>query len=162
MTASPSMLPGQWNPPLLRAEGTALLSAHQAIVKGALESELAVDAIVAPRQVPFEPVFALLSDPSAARALEQHQMTVTDSVDAARAVSLAVRAAGEGKRVLALVPNEQLAMATSVARFAVLDRLLLKRGSSVRSGRPIAGQKIFQSFSLPTASARSWVRVRKV
>jgi Pyruvate/2-oxoacid:ferredoxin oxidoreductase gamma subunit len=121
VTASPSILPGQWNPPLLRAEGTALLTAHQAIVKGALESELAVDAIVAPRQVPFEPVFALRSDPAAARALEQHRMTVTDSVDAARAVSLAVRAAGEGKRVLALVPNEQLAMATSVARRSLDD-----------------------------------------
>ena len=65
VTASPSILPGQWNPPLLRAEGTALLTAHQAIVKGALESELAVDAIVAPRPIRrrFAPVmFASASE----------------------------------------------------------------------------------------------------
>ena len=75
-----------WSNPLLRAEGTALLSAHQAILKGALESELEVDAIVGPRQVPFEPVFGLLADPDVARTLEAHHLTMTDSVDGARAV----------------------------------------------------------------------------
>jgi hypothetical protein len=101
---------GHWSHPLLRADGHALLSAHQAIVKGVLESELEIDAIVGPRQVPFEPVFQMLSEPAVARALDTHHVTVTDSVDGARAVSLAVRAASEGKRVLALIPNEQLAM----------------------------------------------------
>ncbi|MFM8640341.1 MAG: hypothetical protein ACKOEL_06870 [Planctomycetota bacterium] len=119
MTASPAELVGRWNHPLIRAEGTALLSAHQAIVKGVLESELAVDAVVGPRQVPFEPVLAMQGDAAVARALEAHRVTVTDSVDAARAVSLAVRAASEGKRVLALVPNEQLAIAVTVARRAL-------------------------------------------
>jgi Pyruvate/2-oxoacid:ferredoxin oxidoreductase gamma subunit len=110
---------GPWSHPLLRAEGTALLTAHQAIVKGALESELAVDAIVAPRQVPFEPVFDMLADPSASRAVQAHRLAITDSVDAARAVSLAARDASEGRRVLALVPNEQLAMAIAAARRAL-------------------------------------------
>ncbi|NBQ13402.1 MAG: hypothetical protein EBU31_02010 [Proteobacteria bacterium] len=108
-----------WSNPLLRAEGTALLSAHQAILKGALESELEVDAIVGPRQVPFEPVFGLLADPDVARTLEAHHLTMTDSVDGARAVSLAVRAASEGKRVLAMIPNEQLSMAINAARRAL-------------------------------------------
>ena len=108
-----------WSNPLLRAEGTALLSAHQAILKGALESELEVDAIVGPRQVPFEPVFGLLDDPNVARTLDAHHLTMTDSVDGARAVSLAVRAASEGKRVLAMIPNEQLSMAINAARRAL-------------------------------------------
>jgi len=111
MTAGPAEITGRWNHPLLRAEGTALLSAHQAIVKGVVESELEVDAVVGPRQVPFEPVFAMLGDPDVARTLAAHRVTVTDSVDAVRAVSLAARAASEGKRVLALVPNEQLGLA---------------------------------------------------
>ncbi len=110
---------GHWSHPLLRADGHALLSAHQAIVKGVLESELEIDAIVGPRQVPFEPVFQMLAEPAVARALDTHHVTVTDSVDSARAVSLAVRAASEGKRVLALIPNEQLAMAISAARRAL-------------------------------------------
>lgn len=119
MTVGPAEIVGRWSHPMLRAEGTALLSAHQAIVKGVLESELEIDAIVGPRQVPFEPIFQMLEDPAVARALEAHRVTVTDSVDAARAVSLAVRAAREGKRVLALVPNEQLGMAMIVARRAL-------------------------------------------
>ena len=64
MTAGPAEIVGRWSHPMLRAEGTALLSAHQAIVKGVLESELEIDAIVGPRQVPFEPIFQMLEDRS--------------------------------------------------------------------------------------------------
>ncbi len=119
MTSASVEVVTNWNHPLLRAEGTALLSAHQAIVKGVLESEIEIDSIVAPRQVPFEPIFSMLPDPSVRRALETHRVHVTDSVDAARAVTLAVRAAREGRRVLALIPNEQLAVAISAARRAL-------------------------------------------
>ena len=119
MTAVSPEIGGRWNHPLLRAEGTAFLSAHQAIVKGVLESELEVDMVVGPRQVPFEPVFGMLQDPEVARTLAAHRVSVTDSVDAVRAVSLAARAASEGRRVLALVPNEQLGLAMTAARRAL-------------------------------------------
>jgi Pyruvate/2-oxoacid:ferredoxin oxidoreductase gamma subunit len=119
-----------WSHPLLRAEGSALLSAHQAILKGVLESELAVDAVLCPRTVPFEPVLSMLAEEPVRRVLESHRVAVVDAVDAARAVALAVRAAGEGKRALALVPNEQLAMAISVARRA-LDGPVPPSGSVV-------------------------------
>jgi Pyruvate/2-oxoacid:ferredoxin oxidoreductase gamma subunit len=112
-----------WSHPLLRADGTALLSAHEAILKGALESELEYDAIYAPRRVPFEPIFDMLPDPAVQRALASHRLRVEDAVDAARAVSLAVRSAREGRRALALVPNEQLAMGVGSAARMVRDGL---------------------------------------
>lgn len=121
MTQAPVPAVANWNHPLLRGEGTALLSAHQAILKGVLESELEVDEVLAPRQVPFEPIFEMLGEEPVRRALEAHRVQVHDSVDAARAVTLAVRAAREGKRALALIPNEQLAMAISAARRALDD-----------------------------------------
>ncbi|MFO0782267.1 MAG: hypothetical protein U0636_01100 [Phycisphaerales bacterium] len=104
-----------WSHPLLRADGTALLSAHEAILKGALESELEIDAIFAPRRVPFEPMFSMLAEPAVQRALASHRLLLEDAVDAARAVGLAARAAREGRRAMALVPNEQLATAIAAA-----------------------------------------------
>jgi Pyruvate/2-oxoacid:ferredoxin oxidoreductase gamma subunit len=118
-----------WNHPLLRADGTALLSAHEALLKGALESELEIDAIYAPRRVPFEPIFTLMADPAVQRALSSHRLRVEDAVDAARAVSLAARAASEGRRAIALVPNEQLAL--GLAALGRTERRAIPEGGSL-------------------------------
>ncbi|MFO0962966.1 MAG: hypothetical protein U0625_08685 [Phycisphaerales bacterium] len=119
MSSASAEFVANWSHPLLRAEGTALMSAHQAILKGVLESEIEIDLVIAPRQVPFEPVFTMLDEPAVARALETHRVRVVDSVDAPRAAALAVRAAREGRRVLALIPNEQLAVALGPVRRAL-------------------------------------------
>jgi hypothetical protein len=116
--------------------------------------------------VPFEPVFGLLADPDVARTLEAHHLTMTDSVDGARAVSLAVRAASEGKRVLAMIPNEQLSMAINAARRA-LDAprsaeggVVLLLGGLGDHGKQAQGV-CFQVSSSGKQEGRPWIRQRQ-
>jgi Pyruvate/2-oxoacid:ferredoxin oxidoreductase gamma subunit len=105
-----------WRPPLARGEGQALCTAFDALLKGLLECELAVQEVLAPRRPPLDGLFRALSDSRGAEALERHGLKVVSVVDAARGVSLAVRAAAMGKRALVCVPNDQLEIAAAAAR----------------------------------------------
>ena len=104
-----------WRPPLARGEGHALCTAFEAILKGLLECELPVHEAVAPRRPPLEGLFRPLADERCVEALERHGLRVASMVDAARGVSLAMRAAAMGKRVLVCVPNDQLEIAMAAA-----------------------------------------------
>lgn len=115
MTAPETLEAAAWRPPLARGEGHALCTAFDAILKGLLECELPVHEAVAPRRPPLEGLFRPLADERCVEALERHGLRVVQMVDAARGVSLAVRAAAMGKRGLVCVPNDQLEIAAAAA-----------------------------------------------
>jgi len=89
-------------------EGTALLSAPEAILKGVLESEMETAILAGPRRSGFRSIFDVATDAQVAAALRQHNTRVVAVPDAGRAVTLAVQVARAGKAGFALVPNEQL------------------------------------------------------
>lgn len=104
-----------WRPPLTRGDGFALCTAFEAIVKGLLEHELPIGEVVAPRRPPMEGLFRAVMDERSAETVERHGLHVISMVDAARGVSLAVRAAAMGRRGLVCVPNDQLDIAMAAA-----------------------------------------------
>lgn len=97
-------------------EGQCLLSAHQALVKGALESEAAVTLIAGPGGEPFGGVLDIAGDDGAADLLAAHGAKVTSTTDATRAVTLAHHATRSGHGAIALVPNDHLCAATPAIR----------------------------------------------
>ena len=107
--------PGAWRPPLTRGDGHALCTAFDATLKGVLESELAVQQVLAPRRPPLEGLFRTLADERSVEVLERHGVRLVPVVDAARGVSLALRGAAMGRRSLVAVPNDQLDAAMAAA-----------------------------------------------
>ncbi|UCD75170.1 MAG: hypothetical protein JSV91_15475 [Phycisphaerales bacterium] len=106
-----------------------MLSAQQAVVKGALESEAAVALIAGPRSDCFDEVFVVASDEGVGELLKVHGARATPTPDAARAVTLAHHAARSGHGALALVPNEQLNRALPV--IARTMEAALERGGAI-------------------------------
>ncbi len=115
MNAAEGLEAATWRPPLARGEGHALCTAFDALMKGVLECELPVHEVLSPRRPPLDGIFRVLSDERSAEALERHGVRLVPVVDAARGVSLAVRAASMGKRALVCVPNDQLEIACAAA-----------------------------------------------
>jgi Pyruvate/2-oxoacid:ferredoxin oxidoreductase gamma subunit len=101
-------------PPVARAEGFALCTAFEAILKGIFECEWQVSDVYAPRRPPLDMLFRVLIEPRAFEVAERHGLTLHTCVDATRAVELALRSAAQGKRAVAFVPNDQLHAAMAV------------------------------------------------
>jgi len=99
-------------------QGSALLSAHEAILKGVLEAETPVALITGPRSGAFAMVFRLAATPAMAQALRENGTRIIAAPDATRAITLVGQAAqsgltGDGARgALALIPNDRLDGAT--------------------------------------------------
>lgn len=100
-------------PVLARSEGYAPVGALEAIVKGALESELHVGAIAAPRRAPFDALPRLVADEASQRLLQRHALEIVLAADAARAVGIATRQVRNGRCGIAIVPNELVPAALS-------------------------------------------------
>ncbi|MCA9283718.1 MAG: hypothetical protein KDA22_00780 [Phycisphaerales bacterium] len=90
------------------AEGRQLFTAAEAILKGALESEIAVNAILAPRCASFAGIVEGVASEAAERLLSAHGCTVMAAPDGARAVSVATQVACSGHGAMALVPDEDV------------------------------------------------------
>jgi hypothetical protein len=103
-----------WTPPVARAEGFVLCNAFEAILKGIFECEWAVSDLFAPRRPPLDMLFRVLVEPRAFEVSQQHGLALHTSVDATRAVELAVHSAALGRRAVAFVPNDQLHAAMAV------------------------------------------------
>ena len=110
-------------------EGRRLLSAQQALVKGALESEAAVALIAGPRSESFDGVFTLAGDEGVGELLKVHGTKTIPTPDASRAVTLAHHAARPGHGALALVPNDQLNRALPAIRRAM--ETAFERGGAI-------------------------------
>jgi len=93
---------------LARAEGFAPCTALEALAKGALESELPIATIAAPRRAPFEAIARLAPDESSQRLLQRHGLEIAVAADALRAVLVALRQTRNNRCGIALVPNDQL------------------------------------------------------
>jgi len=113
-------------PLLALHEGTALYAAPEAILKGLLEAEPAVSIVAGPRVDPFEALFALAQDDAVDDLLRKHDLALSPTLSAARAVTLAQHAARSGRNAVALVPHEQLSRCTGPLSRAAGE--LLKRG----------------------------------
>ena len=93
---------------LARAEGAVFFDAYEAILKGVLESQVAVSVVAAPRRAPFERLQRFANEPEHARVLARHQVELLIGGDAARAISLACAGVRGGRSAIALVPNDEL------------------------------------------------------
>lgn len=134
-TSTPSTQPIVWTPALARVDGEVLTSAFEAMVKGALESEVEIRALHAPRRAPFEPVFRLLAEEAARRTLAQHRMEIRDGGDGARSVALVEADLARGISSVALVPNDHLDRSvTALERLAARARQRGGSGGGVGGG----------------------------
>ncbi len=97
-----------WSPPLARADGFALCTAAEAILKGFLETELDVHLIVGVRRAPFDGVFRAAELESNQLILKRNGVRVVAVQDSTRAVELAAQEAARGRRVVILIPNDEL------------------------------------------------------
>lgn len=93
------------------AEGSELFNASEAVLKGALESEVAVHVIVGPRRGPMGGLFELQSDERVKALQTEHGLILMPCADGARAVWLGLETARTGRRALAIVSNEDLDVA---------------------------------------------------
>jgi len=99
---------GQPRDALVRSDGFAVFTAAEAVVKGCLESDLAVDAVFCPSEPPFDAIGRLAAADANAALLRSHETRVESPVDVARGVTLAVHEGRAGRRVVAIVPNARL------------------------------------------------------
>ena len=97
-----------WTPPLARADGHALCSAAEAILKGLLETELDVHSVFAPGGGMFAGVLAAAESDAARPVLARNGIEVVESVTALRGLELAAQQASRGRRAALLVANEDL------------------------------------------------------
>ncbi len=103
-----------WAPPVVRAEGFALCTAFEAILKGIFECEWPITDVYAPRKPPLDMLFRIFVEPRAFEVAQRHGLSLQICVDATRALELALRAAAQGKRAVAFIPNDQLHAAMQV------------------------------------------------
>ncbi len=97
---------------LARHEGWTLFSAADAILKGALEADHGIELIAGPRRGSFAPLLDLGRDEAVSALLARHGTALLATPDASRAVRLAAHSSASGHRAIALVPNDELHMAT--------------------------------------------------
>ena len=94
------------------------VSACEAILKGVLESQVAVGLVATPLAPRFAGIARLASQESVQRLLARHQTEVVAGGDGARAVSLALRALRAGRSAIACVPSGDLVAAVAALRDA--------------------------------------------
>ncbi|HMN96651.1 MAG TPA: hypothetical protein PKC43_09420 [Phycisphaerales bacterium] len=112
------------SPNLDRVEGHDRFGIAEAILKGALESELPIDEIVASRRGVLAPLFALAGEDAVERLLIDHGLALVPCADPARQVALAELAAAAGRRGIVLIdaPSLDGAMAALGRLHAAVDR----------------------------------------
>ncbi|MBC24063.1 MAG: hypothetical protein CMJ32_09145 [Phycisphaerae bacterium] len=104
---------------LARCEGLVQLNATGAILKGALESEVPVHAVFAPRRLPFDGFSRVQGREHVQRQLAMHQMRILSIPGPVRCVRLLQRAISVGHNAITLIPNDQLGTIAST-----LERLV--------------------------------------
>ena len=146
-------------------QGSALLSAHEAIVKGVLEAEAAVTLMAGPRSGTFAAVFRLAATPPMAHALRENGTRIIAAPDATRAITLAAQAAQIGSTVegirgaLALVPNDRLDGATHIPlsqlpqRMAELDKKTPWLVMCAGGYRSVIGASVLQRAGFPKVAS---------
>lgn len=97
-----------WMIPLGRADGHALCTASEALLKGFLESEFDVHLIVGVRRAPFEGVFEAAESEAPQLILSRNGLRVVAAFDAVRAIELAAQEASRGRRAVVLLANDEL------------------------------------------------------
>ena len=141
--------------PLARHEGMALYGAAQALLKGLLEAEPAVSIVAGPGIEPFGALMRLAEDAAVADLLRKHDLVLSPTPSAARAVALGQQAARSGRNAVALVPNAQLSRSIEALGRAAGE--VLERGGRMcllledRPGRcpEICPKRVAASLNLP-------------
>lgn len=143
-------------PFLGRSEGLAPATALEALVKGALESELHVASIAAPRRAPFESLARIAPDEASQRLLQRHGLELVVAADAVRAVGIAVRQARNARRGVALVPNDQLPLVLpALSSWSPLPRspdgaLIIVAEDNLDSAADIDPRRLLAGLGMPT------------
>jgi len=104
--------------PLHAAEGLVLLDAGEAIVKGALESQVAVGALAAPAVARLAALARVAGSEAARTLLARHQTEIHLGGDGARAVAIALSVVRGGRSAVAVVPASDLVGAVEGLRGA--------------------------------------------
>jgi indolepyruvate ferredoxin oxidoreductase len=104
--------------PLHAADGAVLVDACEAILKGALESQVAVGAVAAPASARLAGFARIANSEPSQKLLARHQTELIVGGDGARAVALAVAAMRAGRSGVAVVPAEDLVGAVDALREA--------------------------------------------
>ncbi len=127
--AEHSSSPPKWSAPLARADGHALCTAAEALLKGFLETELDVHAIIGVRRSPFDGVFRTAEIESNQAILQRNGVRVIVAADSLRAIELAAQEAARGCRVVLLIPNDDLDRV--VVQLAELSQGLLGESAGI-------------------------------
>jgi len=104
--------------PLHAAEGPIVVDACEAILKGALESQVAVGAVAAPAAARFAGLLRAASGEATQKLLARHQTELLVGGDGARSVALALAAVRSGRSGVAVVPAADLVVAVEALRDA--------------------------------------------
>ena len=104
--------------PLMAADGVVLMDAFEAILKGALESQVAVGLVAAPIAPRLAGLARAAAGEAAQRLLARHQTELSLGGDGARAVSVALTALRAGRSAVAVVPAADLVPAVDALAFA--------------------------------------------
>lgn len=95
-----------------------VVDASEAILKGALESQVAVGAVAAPPAARLAGFARVLQSEANQKLLARHQTEVIVGGDGARCVALALAAARSGRSGVAVVPASDLVLAVEALRDA--------------------------------------------
>lgn len=93
---------------MARADGYALCTAAEALLKGFLETELDVHAVFAVRASAFGGLFAVVDSEEHRVVLARNGVEVIEVAHASRGIELAAQEASRGRRTAVLVGNEEL------------------------------------------------------
>ena len=104
--------------PLAVADGPVLIDAGEAILKGALESQVAVGFVAVPSASRFGGCLRAASGEATQKLLARHQCEVVPGGNGARCVDLALAAVRSGRSAVALVPGIDLVGAFAALRDA--------------------------------------------
>ncbi len=105
---SPLQASRPWQPVVARADGFALASAAEVVVKGLLECEPTLSALFLPRARFSGGCFRAVQHESAQAALGLNRFRLEDTIDAARALALLREERAAGRPAAAFVPNASL------------------------------------------------------
>ena len=104
--------------PLHAASGPVVVDACEAILKGALESQVPVGVVAAPVSPRLAAFARMAASDAVQKLLARHQTEILLGGDGARAVSLALAAVRAGRSGLAVVPAADLVAAVDALRDA--------------------------------------------
>ncbi len=114
----------------MAADGAVLMDAFEAVLKGALESQVAVGLLAAPLAPRLAGLSRAASGETAQRLLARHQLELAFGGDGARATTVALSAVRAGRSAVAFVPAVDLvpavdALAAAAEAFRAPDHGLV-------------------------------------